>query len=583
MDIEKAIRDIHDGDADQLEFIFSDNDKIIVTAPAGCGKTTAMVSKIAWELCSGLIPNNKKVLAMTFSVNAAIRIKNSVKLLLPNLTENPKSLLRRIDIANYHNFAMRLLYKYGHLLSEDLANLSEFKILDDKAATNLLPEEEKNRFSELQEHLINIDYVSLHASIESYWMTLKNDLIPQKYITYNGILVGAIKLLQLDSFKKFYRNYYQMIIIDEFQDTNLLGYMLAECLISTNKAIFLGDDVQQIYGFLGAIDDALGRVSIKYNAKQISFKTNYRFKNNGRMMNTDLLVRWYAEYYNPCSTNAAILIKELESDIQEVEFISQGIKRIVDTNDSVAVLVRAGWQGNIIVNKLEKDNIPFFNALYSEQDTEYMNFYKIAIEEFHKCVSGKAVQRSLNKCLAAVKARESEVYTSSDKKYIFDSLYELMKTLFEISRTWEGNPKERYVDLDFCLGNNGLKHMMEYINEKVILTTIHSSKGLEWDYVIIPQMNACVFPSWNHVCKKCRSVQGFNINNNECVCTFAPEMAKKWKEELNAFYVSITRAKKDVFLTANIGPNQNGYRKQTNCMVNLPGLIKVNYDWDTYI
>ena len=81
MQIEDIIEAKHVGDVEQLRFVFSDDKKIIVTAPAGCGKTTAMVSKIAWELSSGHILSNKKVLAMTFSVNAAMKIKDALKTL----------------------------------------------------------------------------------------------------------------------------------------------------------------------------------------------------------------------------------------------------------------------------------------------------------------------------------------------------------------------------------------------------------------------------------------------------------------------------------------------------------------------
>ena len=122
MSAEETIRNKHTGDNEQLEFIFSDEPKIIVTAPAGCGKTTAMVSKIARELCLGSIESNKKALAMTFSVNAAIRIKDSLKDLLPDIVDNPKALLDKVDIANYHNFAMRLLHKYGYALNNNFIN-----------------------------------------------------------------------------------------------------------------------------------------------------------------------------------------------------------------------------------------------------------------------------------------------------------------------------------------------------------------------------------------------------------------------------------------------------------------------------
>ena len=113
MTLEDRLKEFHSGDEEQLSFIFSDKPRLIVNAPAGCGKTTAMVSKIARELSLGNIESNKKVLAMSFSVNASIRIKSDVKELLPSLVDNSKLLLKKLDIANYHNSAMRLLYKYG--------------------------------------------------------------------------------------------------------------------------------------------------------------------------------------------------------------------------------------------------------------------------------------------------------------------------------------------------------------------------------------------------------------------------------------------------------------------------------------
>ena len=54
------ILDKHKNDKDQLDFILSTATKIVVTAPAGCGKTTAMISKIAWELEQDHIGVNKK-------------------------------------------------------------------------------------------------------------------------------------------------------------------------------------------------------------------------------------------------------------------------------------------------------------------------------------------------------------------------------------------------------------------------------------------------------------------------------------------------------------------------------------------
>lgn len=581
MSAEETIRNKHTGDNEQLEFIFSDEPKIIVTAPAGCGKTTAMVSKIARELCLGSIESNKKALAMTFSVNAAIRIKDSLKDLLPDIVDNPKALLDKVDIANYHNFAMRLLHKYGYALNNNFINLDNFRIIDDDAVIShgLLTSSDEFEFKKLADAVLSFQYDELCRCLDSYWNILSNKLIIRNIITYNGILVAAIKLFCISKVANFYRNYYQMIIIDEFQDTNLLGYMLVEKLIDNNKVIFLGDGIQKIYGFLGAIDNILNVAAERYDAKIIAFKNNYRFKSNKRMKQLDLFVRDYAEKYRASSLTATLLIKKLKSDYDEVDFISSGVKTILCTENNVAVLVRAGWQGQIIVKKLEEERVPFFNALYGDTDVEYIRFYNVAVEEFHNNVPGRAVQRALRNCLKAVKEREHEVYTDSNKKYIFDSLYKLLEKLFEISRTWDGTSKDRYINIDFSLGNKGLKHMMEYLDEKIVLTTIHSAKGLEWDYVIIPQMNASIFPSWKHVCKKCHEVHGCYDGIDYCINTFIPDMERNLKEELSIYYVALTRARKDVFVTVNTGLNKYGYPKKTNCLINLQGLVHQDFEW----
>lgn len=361
MDIERILRDKHSGDNEQLDFIFSDEKRIIVTAPAGCGKTTAMISKIARELCVGTIPGNKKVLAMTFSVNAAMRIKDDVKKLLPEIVNNPHSLMNRIDIANYHNFAMRLLHKYGYILNNNFTNLSCFQILDESKLINLglLTFSEEADVNKLGDAITNGNYAEFCAAINKYWNILNPKIISNSIITYNGILVAAINLLSLKPVSDFYSTYYKMIIIDEFQDTNLLGLLLIDKLISNNIAIFLGDDIQKIYGFLGAINNALETVSEKYQAKSILFKTNYRFRNNERMKQLDSFIRGYVENYRLSDNNATMLLKKINTDKGEIDFISKGVEKIVGTTCNVAVLVRAGWQGKSIVSKLEEKGIHF--------------------------------------------------------------------------------------------------------------------------------------------------------------------------------------------------------------------------------
>lgn len=583
MEIEDLLYEKHRGDSKQLELIFSEEPRIVVTAPAGCGKTTTMVSKIVRELCSGRIHPGKKVLAMTFSVNAAIKIKESVNDILPEFVLNPDILISKVDIANYHQFSIKMLYKYGFALCPELKKLGDYVVVGDtdNRMLYLLSDSEKDVIKKFTTSLENADAKGVSELIDAYWNIQIEKLFTNQLITYNGIIVAALKLLENSVVADFYKKYYSLVIVDEFQDTNILGAMLIKNLMGDNQVIFLGDNIQKIYGFLGAVEGILGLATESFSAREIVLETNYRFINNERMKALDLFIRDYAEKYSESDLCAEAYLKVLESDEEENKFIVSGIKQMLcDGADTVAILMRAGWQGLSLAKELDKEWITYFNALYSEQDVEYIRFYKVAIEEYQKCVKGKAVRVNLNECLKNVKNRELEVYEEDDRSFVFKSLYSLLEKLFEQSFSWHGTSQERYEKIAFTLYSNGLKHMLEYIDEKIVLTTIHSAKGLEWDYVIIPQMNSHVFPSSKYVCKLCKSNNGCKYYNNRCILTFNPDMYRLIKDEFSIFYVAVTRAKKEVFLTANIGKNNWGFDKKTNCMVNLKGLSQIDYTWD---
>lgn len=60
-------------------------------------------------------------------------------------------------------------------------------------------------------------------------------------------------------------------------------------------------------------------------------------------------------------------------------------------------------------------------------------------------------------------------------------------------------------------------------------------------------------------------------------------MKKMFQEEISIFYVAVTRAKKDVFMTVNTGNNKYNYHNKTNCLINLQGITSSDYDWSTVV
>ena len=587
MEIKEKIIEKHKDDEEHLEFIFSEEKQIVVTAPAGCGKTTAMISKLAWELTKNSIPDHKKFLAMSFSINAATKIKDSLNELLPELVNNSKYYIEKVDVSNYHNFAMRLLYKYGFALNNELINIQEFRIVDD--SSNILNEyltsSQLDTVKVLNDKIKKIDLDNINKYIDEYYKLFDEILFKKHIITYNAIILCGFKLLSVEAIGNFYRKYYKTIIIDEFQDTNYLSYMLISRLISKeNSLIIMGDDVQKIYGFLGALPNLLTVLEKKQHMKKIEFKTNYRFKDNQDMKDLDKLLRKYNINYSNNGLNANLKVKVLKSEQEENEFISNGIQYIANKLDKkVAVLFKANYMAKSLLDILNEQNITYFNALFKDTDEEYVKYHQFVLEIFYKYTEGKEfINKSIaDKCLLEVEKRKKECCINEENTYIIDSLYELTEIMFNRLNQFGSNAKERFERINFLLSSNGLKRMIEFVDKNVIITTVHSAKGLEWEYVIIPRMMAYSFPSSNALCKQCGILKNAIKGYDYCKFGFLDSLRKLFSDEMSVFYVAITRAKKDVFTTLNNGNNQWGYPQKMSCFLELDGLNKIDYEWST--
>ena len=89
---------------------------------------------------------------------------------------------------------------------------------------------------------------------------------------------------------------------------------------------------------------------------------------------------------------------------------------------------------------------------------------------------------------------------------------------------------------------------MEYVNSQVILSTVHGSKGLEWDFVIICDVEQWVF---TYTCKDCPS----KSTQDGLLCklpqNIPEQMIGTLLDDLCVFYVALTRAKKQAFISAS--------------------------------
>ncbi len=595
-EIKTKIQRSHKEDYQQLQVIFSEDNQIIVEAPAGFGKTTTMISRIAYLFASGNIPNPKHILVLTFSVNAALKVRREIAEKLPlllNRQNNPIALEEKVVITNYHGLCKNILNKYGYLISDKLRKeINLFTAVDeDKTNTcneisTILTKDEITQLKRMHEIIKNANFPDLQ-DVLSYNEIILNKLLPHDCVTYNAIILLVLEIFyRFPEVKKFYQSYFPLIVIDEFQDTNCIAWKLLESIIvpKQTQLLFLGDPLQRIYGFIGALPNIMNMATQNYNMTLITLQRNYRFTNNPEMLKLDKSIRRNAEeLFAPkiFDTDIAHLPAFWNSSLQEEanEISTKIQKLIMNSKDRIAVLFRSRNRNSDALEKeLDRNHVSYFYGLFMDSDPEYIAFHLKCKDYFEKQFGeSKSVTY---KTLQIFFQKVESSYTLPYDKTI-SSLLQLLKALIKRINTDYSliQTEDKYYLLLEIFENGQIKQAMEYINEQVIISTIHGSKGLEWDYVFIVGLERWIFPSYQ-ICKNCSN----KFSEGKYCCCKLPDplpeiMKKSILEELSLFYVGITRAKKQAFVSAISKKHKPDGREMSSifsCFSNLNGIKLIN-------
>jgi DNA helicase II / ATP-dependent DNA helicase PcrA len=602
-------------DKEQMEVIFSHDPHLIVEAPAGYGKTKTMVSKIAYLLCTYQVPYPKKILALTFSINAAFKIRNDLAQQLPLIFESSKQFSRdavqSVHATNYHGMCRRILKNFGYLISKELSDIDNLKgvgisIYDDSAYTTKKFQENVHEWG-IVISMSDMDFLIrytksikdagserfrseairiIQGNLTTYLQIVKSSFLPKGYILFDAILLFTRQLFRdKPNILSFYKRFYPVIFVDEFQDTNILQWSFLQDLVGRdnevkNQLFLFGDHFQKIYEFIGAMQGIIDKAGSQYNPKIIKLLTNHRFIGNSKILTFDENIRKIVgNLQSPEIEKTAILdvIKSSDQNDEGKQIVDQIQKLIIhDPNCSVAILVRAGKDNQntrklVEYFNLQKENgFLYFYALYSDEDLEYIDFHKKCLSSLYKNL---LYYRNFTKIGDNI-CKDMKIDNPTET---WESLLILLDTFFNrISKEFRFLTIEEKIDLVIdTLRNNALKQYLMYIKKsQVTLSTIHGSKGLEWDYVILPDMEKSSFPSYPGLCKACGPTQNCQPNWNQIFLDEKNEFVRLFKEEINVFYVGGTRAKKAVYFTYSVeGLNARGEKRdnQPSCFLKLEG------------
>ena len=291
--------DLNELNKEQQEAVRHDGGPLLIVAGAGTGKTTVITSRIAY-LIEQKLAKPEEILALTFTDKAAQEMSDRVDQLLD---------IGYVDmwISTFHAFCERLLRDRGL----DIGLSPNFKLLD-QTGSWLLVRQNIGRFklkyykplgnptkfihilldhfSRCKDQAITpADYLKYSkldneekekiAEVARTYRTYQMLLLENNSLDFGDLLAYALQLFQKrPAILKHYRAKFKYVLVDEFQDTNLIQYQLIKLLSEPkNNLTVCADDDQAIYRWRGASFGNIVQFGQDYpEAKQVVLVKNYR-------------------------------------------------------------------------------------------------------------------------------------------------------------------------------------------------------------------------------------------------------------------------------------------------------------------
>ncbi len=378
MTIEQAINTLN---PQQKEAALYDGGPCLIVAGAGTGKTKTLTTKIAKLIADGYNPS--RILAVTFTNKAAGEMRERVEQLVPGAG-------RRVWIHTFHSFGVRILRQNA----EKLGLTKDFAIYDDsdqKKVVSLLleqmgvkePKKEVNQIvsiiSRAKDDMVSPDGLMQQATASGLDGKIRAAEIYRRYeqklkeagaLDFGDLLVKTMVLLRdFPDVREYYQEFFQYILVDEYQDTNRTQYLITKCLADKHRKLcVVGDPDQSIYSWRGAnIRNILEFEKDFKDAKIITLEQNYRSTKAILEASNHLITknkkRKDKNLFTDKAAGEPITVRACQTEGDEARWVSQNIKSLVDVEGEslkdIAVFYRTNAQSRSFEDSFRRYQIPY--------------------------------------------------------------------------------------------------------------------------------------------------------------------------------------------------------------------------------
>ncbi len=604
---------------------------VLLLAGAGSGKTRVLTHRIAYLIENeGVNPYN--ILAITFTNKAAQEMRERVDAIVSYGAE-------QVWVSTFHSLCVRILRRYIKNLDYD-TNFTIYDSDDQKALIkqclkklNMDPKQypEKMMMSEIskaKERFVSPSEYDREVSgqyrkmqIAKVYTEYQERLKQNNALDFDDLLYKTVELFQfhpeiLDNYQERFR----YIMVDEYQDTNHIQFLLIKQLASKYRNLcVVGDDDQSIYKFRGAnIYNILNFEQEYSEAKVIKLEQNYRSSGNILKAANGVIAcnegRKEKALWTQAPDGDKVMFSLYDTEYQEAQMVVATIEHLADTEhrdyNDFAILYRTNAQSRIFEEKLLMKNIPYKiiggQNFYGRKEVKDLICYLKTIENGRDDMAVRRIVNVPKRGIGTTSVDKVQAYADNFEKSLLDAMFEIgnvpgigraatkidafvdlidefrrmLKDGALISEVYDAIlEKTGYMDELIAEETEEAQSRMENLTElknkivtyedeaeypnladlleeialvadvdsliesedKVLLMTLHSAKGLEFPCVFLGGMEDRLFPS------------GMALNSDD---------EDALEEERRLCYVGITRAKEKLFLSA---ARQRMMHGTTNC------------------
>ena len=597
----------------------------MIVAGAGTGKTTTLAHRVAVLIARGVDP--ARILLLTFTRRASAEMLRRVAAILRRLDgESAKSLgfpksqgfARAVWGGTFHAIAARLLRRHGKLIGLN----PDFTILDRTDSADLLAvvradlgvADTKTRFPlkgtclDIYSRCVNsrqrledvlktafpwcVDHAKTLKQLFKAYVDRKES---QAVLDYDDLLLFWQALVSEPEAGALLRDKFDCVLVDEYQDTNLLQAGILERLCPDGRGLtVVGDDAQSIYSFRAATVRNILDFPAQYPGTTIvTLEENYR-STQPILDATNRVIALSAERHakdlwsSRVEGEPPVLVDCLDEDEQTDFIIDQILEHREDgiPLQQQAVLFRASHHSLALEVELSRRNVPFhkyggLKFIETAHVKDLMAFLRLA-ENPRDVVSGTRLllllpgigQKKARQLMGMLETARGDFNTwkeykaPSAAKEHWPAFVALMRNLagrrskaagvsadvHQVRKFYAPLLEQKYdhaqprlrdlaqleqiggkfpdrttflaeITLDPPSSTQELPGDPHLDEEYLILSTIHSAKGLEWDAVYV--------------------IHTADGNIPSDMSTGSPE---EIEEERRLFYVALTRARNRLYV-----------------------------------